>query len=284
MQKHARLLVVIPTYNERENVSQLVPAVLDVDDRLHILVVDDASPDDTAGEVNKLRDNGFGDRLFLQVRPGKTGLGRAYVDGFKWGLAEGYQFLIQMDGDWSHHPRYLKSMIRLAGQADFVIGSRYVSGGGTFNWGMERRLLSRFASYYSRFILGVNIADFTGGFNGWSREVLQKISLDTVRSNGYSFQIELKFRACQLGYRHVEFPIVFDERRVGKSKMSTAIALEACWRVWEMKLFGKGTPPHTSVLARPPMPLPEGAGSPHSSLQDRTTIPPSDPVRLPRGA
>jgi dolichol-phosphate mannosyltransferase len=232
-----RPLVVIPTYNERDNVAQLIPKILDSDSRLHILVVDDGSPDNTAGAVLKLRENGCTTRLFLQSRPGKMGLGNAYVHGFKWGLAEGYNFLIQMDGDWSHHPRYLERMLRLAAGADFVIGSRYVSGGGTLHWGVQRRLLSRFASLYSRLILGVDFADFTGGFNGWSGDILREISLDTLRSDGYSFQIELKYRAHQLGYKHIEFPILFDERRAGKSKMSAAIALEACWRVWELRLI-----------------------------------------------
>jgi len=234
-----RPLVVIPTYNERDNIAQLIPKILDTDSRLHILIVDDASPDNTAGAVLKLKENGLTSRLFLQSRPGKMGLGKAYVHGLKWGLAKGYNFLIQMDGDWSHHPRYLERMLQLAREADFVIGSRYVSGGGTLHWGAQRRLLSRFASLYSRIILGVDIADFTGGFNGWSGAVLREISLDTLRSDGYSFQIELKYRAHKLGYKHIEFPIIFDERRAGKSKMSTSIALEACWRVWELRLIKK---------------------------------------------
>jgi dolichol-phosphate mannosyltransferase len=238
MPNPTRPLVVIPTYNERDNVIQLIPAILVTDSRLHVLVVDDGSPDNTAEAVLKLKENACGPRLFLQSRHGKMGLGRAYVHGLKWGLAEGYDFMIQMDGDWSHHPRYMEQMLRLAREADFVIGSRYVPGGGICHWGALRRLLSRFASHYARLVLGVDIADFTGGFNGWSGDVLRTISLDTLRSNGYSFQIELKFRAHQLGYKHIEFPIIFDDRRVGNSKMSTSIALEACWRVWELRLTG----------------------------------------------
>jgi dolichol-phosphate mannosyltransferase len=233
-----RPLVVIPTYNERENLRQLIPVILGMEGGFSILVVDDGSPDDTAGAVLALREKQFPGRLFLESRPGKLGLGSAYVHGLKWGLASGYDFLIQMDADWSHHPRYLGTMLELAQGTDFVVGSRYVSGGGTSNWGIGRRLLSRFGSLYSRLILRADFSDFTGGFNGWAGEVLRHIGLDAIRSDGYSFQIEMKYRAHQLGYRHVEFPIMFDQRHAGKSKMSTAIALEAIWRVWELRLKG----------------------------------------------
>ena len=150
----ARPLVVIPTYNERENISRLIPAVLSVNDGLHVLVVDDGSPDDTAGAVLELKEKEYAGRVFLNSRPGKQGLGKAYVDGFNWGLANGYDFLIEMDGDWSHHPDYLSKMLQLAEEADFVIGSRYISSGGTLNWGTGRRMLSKFGSLYSRLILG----------------------------------------------------------------------------------------------------------------------------------
>ena len=233
-----RPLVVIPTFNERENISRLIPAVLSENLTLHVLVVDDGSPDNTAGAVLELKKK-YSDRVFLNSRSMKLGLGRAYVDGFSWGLAHGYDFLIEMDGDWSHSPRYLGEMLQLANKADFVIGSRYVPGGGTLNWGVGRRMLSKFGSLYSRLILGVRIADFTGGYNGWSAEVLRRINLSTLRSNGYSFQIELKYRAYELGFKLVEFPIIFDERRAGKSKMSGSIALEALWRVWGLRLLRK---------------------------------------------
>jgi dolichol-phosphate mannosyltransferase len=231
-----RPLVIVPTYNERSNVSQLIPAILKIDNRLNVLIVDDASPDGTAGEIAGMQKNDHASRLFLLSRPGKLGLGSAYVDGFKWAIAQGYDFLIQMDADWSHNPADLKKMLRLAVQSDFVVGARYISGGGTANWGWGRKLLSQFASYYSRFVLRSDFADFTGGFNGWSSAVLQGIDLDSLRSEGYSFQIELKFRADRLGYTHAEFPIVFTERRSGKSKMSLSIAMEACWRVWSFRL------------------------------------------------
>jgi len=231
----ANPLVIIPTYNERDNLSQLIPEIMDTNRSLHILVVDDGSPDNTGRAVLDLKENSYGPRLDLKARPGKLGLGSAYVQGFKWGLAGGYDFFIQMDADWSHQPKYLKTMLSLADDADFVVGSRYVPHGGTPNWGTGRRLLSKFGNVYARFLLGADLADLTGGFNGWSGDVLKGINLDAIRSDGYSFQIELKYRAHQLGFRHVEFPILFEERRAGKSKMSAAIALEACWRVWELR-------------------------------------------------
>ena len=229
-------LVVIPTYNERDNISSLIPEILQIDTKFHLLVVDDGSPDGTADAVVELKRTLGPERVFVLSRPAKLGLGKAYLEGFAWGVGKGYDFLIEMDGDWSHDPKYLGDMLRLAREADFVIGSRYVPGGGTVNWGLGRRALSRFGSLYSRSILGVPIGDFTGGFNGWSAEVLRKIGLDTVQSNGYSFQIELKYRAHRLGFAHREFPIVFRERQSGRSKMSAAIALEAFWRVWVLRL------------------------------------------------
>jgi len=230
-----RPLVVIPTYNERENISQIVPAVLDADSRLQVLIVDDSSPDHTSEAVLELLNSGYASRLYLQSRPRKLGLGSAYVLGFKWGLAKGHDFLIQMDADWSHNPADLSEMLRLAEKTDFVVGSRYVRGGGTENWGVGRKLLSKFGGAYSRMVLRSDFADFTGGFNGWSSDILRTIGLDALRSDGYGFQIELKYRADRLGYSHSEFPILFTERRAGSSKMSLAIALEACWRVWKFR-------------------------------------------------
>jgi dolichol-phosphate mannosyltransferase len=231
-----RPLVIIPTYNERSNVSQLIPAILQIDRRLNVLIMDDSSPDDTAGEILKMQSNGSASRLFLMSRPGKLGLASAYIEGFRWGISRGYDFLIQMDADWSHNPADLKEMLRLAPGVDFVVGSRYVPGGGTVNWGMGRRLLSKFGGIYSRFILHSNFSDFTGGFNGWGSNILSRINFDSLRSEGYSFQIELKYRADRLGCKHAELPIIFTERRSGKSKMSSSIALEACWRIWSFKL------------------------------------------------
>jgi len=230
-----RPLVILPTYNEGENLLRLIPEILNTDPRLHVLVVDDSSPDDTAGLVRKRISTEADTRVFLETRAGKLGLASAYVHGFSWGLAHGYDFLIEMDADWSHQPKYLAQMLALALDADFVIGSRYVPGGGTLNWEVGRRLLSRGGSLYARLILRVNIADLTGGFNGWHADVLRSAYIESIQSEGYSFQVELKYRASQLGFKHIEFPIIFDERRAGKSKMSAAIAFEAIWRVWTFR-------------------------------------------------
>ena len=241
-------LVIIPTYNERENVRNLIPAILDLHSTLSILVVDDSSPDKTADIVFEMQKHGYDGRLFLISQPGKHGLGRAYINGFKWGLAAGHDFLIEMDADWSHPPKYLVTMLHLAKEMDFVVASRYMKGGGTLNWGIGRRLLSRFGSLYSRMVLGMYFSDFTGGFNGWSADVLSQIGLNAFQSNGYGFQIELKYRATKLGFRHIEFPFVFDERRSGKSKMSAVIALEAFWRVWQVR-FDSGFKTRDANLA-----------------------------------
>jgi dolichol-phosphate mannosyltransferase len=237
-----RPLVIIPTYNERENISKIIPAILAADHRLQLLIVDDSSPDGTAEETVRIKQGLWESRLHLELRPGKLGLGSAYIQGFNWGLANGYDFLIQMDGDWSHDPADLCVMLRLAEGNDFVIGSRYVRGGGTRNWGIGRKLLSRFACLYARMVLREDFADFTGGFNGWADRVLREIDLPSFRSDGYSFQLELKYRAARRGFSHIEFPILFTERRAGKSKMSAAIALEACWRTWKFRFDWRKTP------------------------------------------
>jgi dolichol-phosphate mannosyltransferase len=231
-----RPLVIIPTYNERANITQLIPTVLGMDERLQVLIVDDNSPDNTGAAVLELKQKTFPDRLHLHSRPGKLGLGSAYVYGFKWGIDQGYDFLIEMDGDWSHSPEDLNKMLQASETHDFVIASRYIKGGGTLNWGLGRKSLSRFASVYSRIILGSDFSDFTGGYNGWSSKLLQAIDVTSLRSDGYSFQIELKYLADKLGFRHLEIPITFTERRAGKSKMSVAIAVEACWRVWKFRM------------------------------------------------
>jgi dolichol-phosphate mannosyltransferase len=236
MTKPSRPLVIIPTYNELANITQLIPTVLGMDDRLHMLIVDDSSPDNTGAAVLELKQKFHPDRVHLNSRPGKLGLGSAYINGFKWGIDKGYDFLIEMDGDWSHNPEDLKNMLQAAETHDFVVASRYIKGGKTLNWGLGRKLLSRFASIYSRIILGSDFSDFTGGYNGWSSTLLQAIDVTSLRSDGYSFQIELKYLSDKLGFRHKEIPITFTERRAGKSKMSAAIAVEACWRVWKFRL------------------------------------------------
>jgi dolichol-phosphate mannosyltransferase len=198
-----------------------------------ILIVDDNSPDKTGLKVKELQKE-F-PNLYLLERQGKEGLGKAYLAGFKWGIDNQYDFLVEMDADFSHRPCDLKNLLSGSQNADFVIGSRYVDGGRTVNWGLGRKIISRGGSLYSRTILGFPLNDWTGGFNGWRVPVLHSIGLDRVESNGYSFQIELKYKASRNGYKGLEVPIVFEDRRVGQSKMSLKIVLEAFYRVWIMR-------------------------------------------------
>ena len=203
------------------------------DAKIHVLVVDDSSPDGTGLFVQQ--QSVHEPRIHLLSRQQKQGLGRAYIAGFKWGLEQGYEALIEMDADFSHRPEDLLKLIEKLIDNDFVVGSRYVLGGRTVNWGLVRKVISRGGSLYSRLILGYPLRDWTGGFNGWKRHVLEGIGLDLVRSNGYSFQIELKYRAMQAGFHGVEVPIVFEDRRVGQSKMSLKIVLEAFYKVWMIR-------------------------------------------------
>ena len=227
-------LVIIPTYNEAENVGPITSEILRLTgEDTHVLIVDDNSPDGTAGIVKKLMASQ--PRLKLLSRPGKQGLGRAYVAAFKWGLENGYDVLVENDADFSHRPVDLVKILAAVKDSDFVVGSRWVAGGATVNWGIGRKIISKGGSFYSRTILGYPIRDWTGGFNAWKRHVLQAIDLDTVRSEGYSFQIELKYRSLKKGFKGVEVPITFEDRRVGKSKMSLKIVLEAFVRVWGIR-------------------------------------------------
>jgi dolichol-phosphate mannosyltransferase len=228
-------LIVIPTYNEVENIEPITSAVLGVTpETVHVLVVDDGSPDGTGRLANELATRN--PRIHVLHRQSKQGLGPAYIAGFRWGFDNGYQNLIEMDADFSHNPKFLPTMIELLQTHDFVIGSRYVRGGGTVNWGLMRKIISRGGSWYARLILGAPINDFTGGFNGWNRRVLEAISLETLEAGGYSFQIELKYRAFKKGFRFTEFPIQFEDRRVGKSKMSSKIVIEALGLVPRLRL------------------------------------------------
>jgi dolichol-phosphate mannosyltransferase len=227
---HERVWVVIPTYNEAENVEGIVRATVTELERVapeshHILVVDDNSPDGTGAIADRLAEQH--PQVEVLHRATKTGLGHAYLAGFAHALAGDAELVIEMDADFSHDPGYLEQLLAAARDADMVLGSRYVEGGGTENWGLARRLISRGGSFYARTILGVQIHDLTGGFKCIHRRVLEAISLDTVRAEGYVFQIEVTYRALLAGFRVVEVPIVFRDRRVGKSKMSTRIALEA---------------------------------------------------------
>jgi dolichol-phosphate mannosyltransferase len=231
----ARILVIIPTYDEAENLPRIVPRVLQQDDRIDVLVVDDASPDGTGAIADALAAEE--PRVHVLHRSGKQGLGRAYLAGFYYGLDEGYDILFEMDADFSHPPDALPTLISKLDEADVVIGSRYVDGRVTVsNWPMSRLLISYFGSRYARIITGMPVSDGTGGFNGWKRTVLEKVKLDRVRSNGYAFQIELKFRAWRAGFKLVESPILFTERDTGESKMSKRIVREAVWRVWWLRI------------------------------------------------
>lgn len=234
MTSRSRVLVVVPTYREADNIGTFLTELWKVlPPSSGVLVVDDASPDGTADRVRVLQKTYTS--LFLLERSGKWGLGTAYQAGFAWGLDRGYDILLQMDADFSHHPRYVNVLLEALSQHDFVIGSRAVPGGGTLHWGKLRKILSAFGSAYARFILGVPIGDFTGGLNGWRRSVLEAISQGSLRSDGYSFQIELKYRAARAGFRWTEVPIVFEDRKIGSSKMSGRIILEALYRVWELR-------------------------------------------------
>ena len=221
-----RALIVIPTYNELENLRPITAEVLSrTPDNVHILVVDDGSPDGTGKLADQLSMEN--PRLHVLHRTEKQGLGPAYIAGFRWGFEQNFEQFIEMDADFSHNPIFLPTMISLLSDYDYVIGSRYVEGGGTVNWGLMRKIISRGGSLYARTVLGASIRDFTGGFNGWNRRVLEGIDLDTLEAGGYSFQIELKYRAFKKGFRYKEFPILFEDRRVGKSKMSSKIVIEA---------------------------------------------------------
>lgn len=225
-------LVIIPTYNEIENMRSLLPALMNLKQNFDVLVVDDSSPDGTADFVKQFSEK-QNSRVHVLVRPAKQGLGKAYLAGFDWGLKNNYDVLTEMDADFSHSPKHLDEILTLIDQHDVVIGSRYVKGGGTVNWGFIRKIISRGGSLYSRLILGYySVHDWTGGFNCWRKEVLQKINLSTIQSNGYSFQIELKYKALKNGYKIIETPIIFEDRRVGQSKMSLKIVLEAFYKVW----------------------------------------------------
>jgi dolichol-phosphate mannosyltransferase len=226
----AEVLVIVPTYNERDNLPEIVAAVHEHLPEADLLVVDDNSPDGTGAVADELaaRDN----KVHVLHRAGKQGLGTAYVAGFKWALGRDYQFLFEMDCDFSHDPKYLPIMLaRARAGADLVLGSRYVEGGSVTDWGLLRRLVSRGGSWYARALLRVTVRDLTGGFKCFRRSVLDSLDLESVHADGYGFQIELTYRAIKAGFRVVEIPIVFRERRVGQSKMNARIALEAVWKV-----------------------------------------------------
>ncbi|MGA2383366.1 MAG: polyprenol monophosphomannose synthase [Gemmatimonadales bacterium] len=231
-----RALVIIPTYNERENLPNIVPLVLEQDPRLEVLVIDDNSPDGTGDLADALA--GAAPRVHVVHRPAKQGLGTAYRAGFRWAIEHGYDYVFEMDADFSHDPRHLPKFLKEIQDADLVIGSRYLNRRVTvINWPMSRLMLSYFANVYARWVTGLKLWDSTGGYKCYRRGVLEGINLEQVRSNGYSFQIETSFRAWKRGFRLKEITITFSDRNVGRSKMSGAIVQEAIWMVWRLRLW-----------------------------------------------
>lgn len=236
VQKPAESLIIIPTYNERENVAEVIQRVLTVVENLDVLVIDDNSPDGTGDLVEELQ--GVEPRLHLIHRQGKLGLGTAYVEGFKYALERGYSYIFEMDADLSHDPDEIPNFLMAIKDADLVIGSRYIGGVNVVNWPLRRLLLSYSASIYTRVITRLRIRDTTSGYKCFRREVLKAINLDDIRSGGYAFQIEMNWRTWMEGFRITEIPIVFVDRTVGQSKMSKSIVREAVLEVWKLGIAG----------------------------------------------
>ena len=231
-------LVIIPTYNEKENISGIVSAILSLKNNYHVLVIDDRSPDGTAEIVRQMQE--FHPlELFLEERKGKSGLGTAYIHGFKWALARNYQYIFEMDADFSHNPADLERLYEAchAGMADVAIGSRYVKGGGTVNWPRNRILLSKGGSLYTRLITLMPVKDTTAGFMCYRKEVLEAMNLDELHFLGYAFQIEMKYAAWKLGFKIVEVPIVFEDRKHGSSKMHKGIVKEGILGVLKLRFY-----------------------------------------------
>ena len=230
-------VVIIPTYNEKENIEKIIRAVFGLEKQFDILVIDDGSPDGTATIVKRLIDTEYSDRLFIVERSGKLGLGTAYIAGFKWALERNYEYIFEMDADFSHDPNDLPRLYEACTTTgDVSIGSRYITGVNVVNWPMGRVLMSYFASKYVRFVLGVNIHDTTAGFVCYHRKVLEAINLDKIRFKGYAFQIEMKYTAFRKGFRITEVPVIFVNRREGTSKMSGGIFSEALFGVIRLRL------------------------------------------------
>jgi len=233
----SKSLVIIPTYNEIENIEKMIRRICSLSEKFDILIIDDDSPDKTPDVVKKLQNSEFRENLHLIQRPGKLGLGTAYITGFKWALERDYRYIFEMDADFSHNPDDLMRLLDACKDgADMAIGSRYKSGVNVVNWPMGRVLMSYFASKYVRFITGMKINDTTAGFKCYSRKVLESIDLDKIKFRGYAFQIEMKFTAWKMGFRIEEVPIIFTERKEGSSKMSGGIFSEALLGVIKMKL------------------------------------------------
>ena len=246
-------MVIVPTYNERENIEAIVQAVLGLPLDIHLTVVDDHSPDGTGRIASEIAEHD--ERMHVIHREGKLGLGSAYVAGFRHALARGAHFVLEMDADFSHDPSVIPLLLEAASDCDVAVGSRYAPGGGTRDWGLLRQLISRGGSLYAKVLLSMPIWDMTGGFNCWRRVVLETLRLDEIDSTGYAFQIEMKYRAMRRGFRLTEVPIVFQDRRVGQSKMSRAIVAEALVNVWKLRLdrsIGQESPDVRNAVERIP--------------------------------
>ena len=230
-----KTLVISPTYNERKNIKLLVDMVLGNYPDFDLLIIDDSSPDGTSEKVKDLQSKY--ENLYLEIRGKKSGLGTAYIYGFKWALDHNYDRIVQMDADLSHNPKDLPMLVKNLNEYDLVIGSRYIKGISVVNWPLRRLMLSYGANTYSRIITGMPIMDGTGGFKAWKSEVLSDIDLDSVRSQGYSFQIEMNFRAWIKDYKIKEVPIIFSDRTIGQSKMSKKIVYEAIFMVWRLRIW-----------------------------------------------
>ncbi|HDL04117.1 MAG: polyprenol monophosphomannose synthase [Candidatus Zixiibacteriota bacterium] len=235
MNEEKKALIIFPTYNEKENIEIIIKDVLERDSRINVLVVDDSSPDGTGEIVDRmaLEDS----RINVLHRSNKKGLGRAYIAGFKWAIEHKFDYIFEMDADFSHDPKYLPDFLNAIEKYDLVLGSRYISGVNVINWPMKRLLLSYYANVYTRIVTGLPVRDGTGGFKCFRREVLEALDLDAIRSNGYIFQIEVSMRVWKKGYRIKEIPIVFADRERGTSKMSKDIVREAIWKVWYLRLM-----------------------------------------------
>lgn len=234
MNSAKRALIIFPTYNEKDNIEKIVHAVLPMDPRISVLIVDDNSPDGTGKIADRLVAEI--DRVNVLHREKKEGLGKAYIAGFKWAIERKYDYIFEMDADFSHGPEYLKDFLREIQNHDVVLGSRYISGVNVINWPMSRLLLSYYANAYTRIVTGLPLRDATGGYKCFRREVLEKINLDHVQASGYVFQIELSMRAWKKGFSIKEIPIVFVDRVAGASKMSKRIMREAIWMVWMLRM------------------------------------------------
>ena len=228
-------LIISPTYNEKKNITSLIESVFSINQDYHILIIDDNSPDGTANLVKELQLKYK--NLFLEERPGKAGLGTAYKYGFNWALNRDYDNIVQMDADLSHDPKEIIEMVRLLNNYDLVIGSRYIDGVSVVHWPIKRLLLSYGANVYARLVTGLHIKDSTGGYKAWKREVLNSIDINAVKSQGYSFQIEMNWRAWQKKFSIIEHPIIFADRTIGESKMSKKIMLEAIIVIWRMRIW-----------------------------------------------